>query len=307
MSSDLASRARLHTTDLRRAGVFEDTYFRVAVEKDPSLAGEASIKVLYNAKQSFVKVELRDSKCSYSQDISVVEQRNGAAASMFFVCPGTNRRVRSLFFDLDGFYSRKCLRIRYDSQDRPKRRPKAGRVRAKVVPKWATEAALSARSLTLDADIRRLFIRFAAEGLRREGQNPVKQASLFPLPTTVPIATYEDHPLIDLRVLHRHGLVKPGRMQEAALTWGPAAPLPEANIFVDLTNPADPVMGVHWPRGEIQEGHEGHIVRLSRDSRGRYQFQCWGSDELCEVLAFRNGRFASRIGQRLRHQSQRSA
>lgn len=116
----------------------------------------------------------------------------------------------------------------------------------------------------------------------------------------------EQFPAIDLRVLKRAGLLRPGECTYTTLCWRNQAPETlSARIFIDLSNTDDASMRI------IGDGHGGIInQRVAIEAVPcpyggfRVYFLCpqWGIR--CEQLFLVDGIFASRKAHRLAYTSQ---
>jgi hypothetical protein len=113
-------------------------------------------------------------------------------------------------------------------------------------------------------------------------------------------------PRIDMRVLRRGGLVRPGSIVTGILTWSRyGVAVGEAAVRVDLAEGHSGVLTVAF--GAYGDVHPQEVAIASRPLRyggRRYYFKCPETEKLCEVLALVDGVFASRAAQRLAYPSQ---
>jgi hypothetical protein len=127
------------------------------------------------------------------------------------------------------------------------------------------------------------------------------------LPTTGPIGRWEDQARIDLRVLARQGLLRIDRFTHAVLDWSEEGVHPvRVDLMIDLCDRAEPSMTLAC---STTDGQRLQRIWLHLPDRpgARWQMLCPVMGEYCEVVAWRDGRFASRQGQRLVNRSQRTA
>lgn len=116
----------------------------------------------------------------------------------------------------------------------------------------------------------------------------------------------EHFPAIDLRILKRAGLLRPGECTYTTLYWGNQAPETlSARIFIDLSDAASASVRV------VGDGHGGAITqRVAIEAvpcpyggfRSYFLCPLWGIR--CEQLFLVDGVFASRKAHRLAYASQ---
>ena len=121
------------------------------------------------------------------------------------------------------------------------------------------------------------------------------------------IGDVEDTIAIDIRILRRLGVIRPGECVIDTIRWsygGLAAP--SARLRVDLCDiERGGVMLIDYsdPIGTIKQRIAVNAV-LSRLGGWRCYFICPVTGQRCEIVYFSNGRFASRQSQMLSYASQ---
>lgn len=111
---------------------------------------------------------------------------------------------------------------------------------------------------------------------------------------------------LDLRVMRRQGLIRPGRVAHGIQRWSRAGvETGSANVTVNL---ADPEAGFVLVRFNLNGEPRSQTIPLAsqemRFGGRRYYFICPKQGRRCEVLPMAGGVFASRQSQRLTYQSQ---
>jgi hypothetical protein len=229
----------------------------------------------------------------------------------YFRCPVTGKTVSHLYLVGMQFQSRHQLGGRYKSQETSRRRrgPSvrlAKQARQLEAAMRSSRPNLSTRVGLLEGRLRpgvfdgsRTALGFALA----QRDVPPSVASVAPWGADVRLAAWEDHPRIDLRVLAGADEILMGMHTVTFLCW-PGSYLAEAYVCCDLRPPGPPVVGlVTWLDGaRVYQRIE--LIVPPPGVRRRYMFRCPVTGKPVETLAFRNGRFASRLAQRLLHQSQ---
>jgi len=302
--------------ELRKRGVFDGRRIAHFKWKTRSLRDELAVQVTHDSyAEQFILRILIDQAITL-QVISSSLQRNGLARNLFFVCPVTGKRVSELFFSKDQFSSRHALRSRYPSQDQPRRPPRLG---ATVPGDGQRKApALGGPSSGLDLWS---MARGLERGQKKDSSHRGDLAASFDLATrriaardnsalfrpfdrSTPKLTLEDHPRLDSRVLAREGLLRAGQRSVAILHWPRGGLVGRLDLYIDMRNPQ---VGLIFLEGATESGLLRQVIQLSwprPTGRQRVQFLCPVTFAECEVLAYRDGRFASVSVQRLIHQSQ---
>src|SRR5579871_764134 len=121
----------------------------------------------------------------------------------------------------------------------------------------------------------------------------------------LPRGALEDHETIDVRVLQRRGLLRPGEATAWTMYWAPQG-FPEGGgyLVADLRQPTTPHLRVVYVDRSQRTGQVIGLRDPASSRRRRWMFIDPASLEPCEVLALRGGLFARRQSQRLVNASQ---
>jgi hypothetical protein len=116
----------------------------------------------------------------------------------------------------------------------------------------------------------------------------------------LPRAVLEHYPVIDVRVLMRRRLLQPEDLTFWAMSFEPRGAPAILQYFAADTRFGPPHIRVLT----LGEQETRQIIRISQDGRGRWKFIDPASKRPCEVLALREGLWASRQSQHLINRSQ---
>jgi len=116
----------------------------------------------------------------------------------------------------------------------------------------------------------------------------------------------EQFPAIDLRILRRAGLLRPGECTYDTLRWRNQAPeVLSARIFIDLSDTGDASMRIIIPLGARTINQRVAIECLPCPYGGiRCYFRCPIDGVRCQQLFLADGMFASRKAHKLTYASQ---
>ena len=121
---------------------------------------------------------------------------------------------------------------------------------------------------------------------------------------SLPWKALEDHLRLDIRVLHRAGLIILGQLNLVDLYWSdPRAPIDRVCLAIDMRGEETQIRIAYDLNGEPKMQISGLLVR-SVSNRQRPFLVCGTTGEVVEVLAFRSDRFAERRYLRLTQRSQ---
>jgi hypothetical protein len=123
---------------------------------------------------------------------------------------------------------------------------------------------------------------------------------------SLPTAVLEDHPVIDVRVIQRRGLIRRGEVTPWAMCWADPENFPFGGAYfaADLRSDTLPHLRVTALGETVDTLQVIGLIDPGQATRGRWLFKDPASSLGCEVLALRNGLFARRQSQRLVHGSQ---
>jgi hypothetical protein len=123
---------------------------------------------------------------------------------------------------------------------------------------------------------------------------------------SLPTAVLEDHPVLDIRVLQRRGLMRRGEITPIAMCWGDPEDFPSGGAYLalDLRSDTLPHLRIAVFGETVDTTQVIGLIDPGQVTRGRWLFKDPASSLGCEVLALRNGFFARRQSQRLVHGSQ---
>ncbi|WP_157080366.1 hypothetical protein [Sphingobium cloacae] len=120
------------------------------------------------------------------------------------------------------------------------------------------------------------------------------------------VGDVEDVLALDIRVLRRLGVVRPGECVIDTICWSTGGhERPQARLRIDLSDSARGMMAItaHMPDDAVTQRIA--IEGIASGFGGiRYYFLCPVTGQRCEILYYTDGRFASRHAHRLTYASQ---
>jgi hypothetical protein len=299
----------INAAALRRTrGFLEGRPVRLAWSSSPGDVAPEALAVFDSAARRItISCEVNGESRTYFVDVA--DLRAGPVSSMAFICPITRDSVRTLYFNDSGFVSRPILGFRYPSQDdqrlhrdqgyRPDRRPSI----ATSIPSsvWDTAHAIDRRRekpigelpatvgdrYTHADELMWLANRDARLGNRPDG--PGEHESSLPLETT---------PSLDIRVFRDRLCVADGEVRIAELQWPQGGPIQRGRISFDLRARRASYATIEW-WGDAGEGRQS-LSLVRETDRQRPRFRCPIRLIATDLVAFRNGWFASPSAQRIR-------
>ena len=286
--------------------------------KHPLLSRILKVNVRWDPVSATVKLNLTVVKRESEQSFAIVRFYNGLVEHIFFVCPESGLRCSALYYAGEDFGSRHAKALRYPSQIKAgrlapdgKRSPRLrrsamspdDRLRARGARENGMDTASALREgQGLTSRRRSDEVEETFETLDRASDGVANSRALSP---DIPIAFWEDHPRLDLRVLAQAGWLRRGELSGVTLMWTAGAELLRCDLYIDLRKAERAYIGVD---GRHMGKHFYQAIRLQplpANGRKRYMMTCPATWSDVEVMAFREGRFASKLAQRLVNASQR--
>ena len=209
----------------------------------------------------------------------------------------TFKLVGELYYYDGGLRSRHALKLRYASQKAPRA------VGPLEHPDRFDTASGLDRGLKEGGDVMEAWASDPIGQMTRIEQAH-RATSLAPLPSQCLKLVLETQPRLDVRALARGGLLDRGEVRIGHIDWEDG-PVGDLTFYVDLANTERPHLGMEYRTTEGIVRQKIWLVLPPEGSRGRIRFRCpTNYDKVVEVLAYRDGRFASKQAQRMINRSQ---
>lgn len=323
--------AAMRIERLQSWGLFGDESAGIGIEL-PARAGSANFTVNWDPVSS--SLTLTDKSSSKpAQVVDVVLRGPSGRKCVRFVCPILGERCSDLYFVGGRLGSRGAFRLTYYSERLGRRQRLGLKRRMGGVPERYTlyEAKLigenvhSQPSFDVEGDLYctqsalKNAQSVAPVGVRNahhfiEGRAPFIKAeelgvavALAPLASDFELSLFELQPRLEMGSLRRAGLVVEGEARSALAQWDcERTGLDWVNLYVDLRDPEFRYVAI---QSVFRRNPSEQLVRISpalvRPADRRFFF-CPVLGTHVETLAWRAGRWASRVPQRLKNSSQRS-
>jgi len=306
----------ISTVELRWLGVLRADaggFYVYHFEKQPGVHEIHQLRVTWDPVRGTVKLIRRINQTFVEQEFSITLSISGLVENFSFVCPETGRRVKHLYYIDGSFGSRYAKGLSYSYgttallmpvRPRPKRQ-RAKRSSAPLTETTARRSQLETRAALLKGKpwMRHEGPDWFEEKVRPFMNQRLKAPARGPLGPETAYEIWEDHPRLDLRVLMRAGVVRPGRFLASQLAWMDPQ-LMRAMLYADLRDPDRACLYLDMDLPDWKTGYQ--VIDLIRPRWGAHAW--YMRSQSCgpvQVMAFREGCFGARQEQCLVHASQR--